>query len=176
MPATLTKRDKNRPVDIMPEVNNRKPDHATFDFDEEELDPAIEELRPLCLKQRTDTLQWYHALGKLVAKHFKRVEKERKKRNDTMYGQHFFECLAKAIEVVSAAQLRLCFNLYYFYPDGPAFRELASQKAISPTHALRLASINDGPQRRELQEKVVDENLTVQEPGTRDQEEPAQAA
>lgn len=160
MPATLTKR---RPADIMPEVNNCKPDHPSFDFDEDDLDPAIEELRPLCLKQRTDALQWYHALGRLVAKHFKRVERARENRNDTMYGQHFFECLAKAIEVVSAAQLRLCFNLYYFYPDGPALRELASQKAISPTHALRLASINDGPKRRELQEKVVEENLSVQE-------------
>ncbi len=160
MPATLTKR---RPADIMPEVNNRKPDHPSFDFDEDDLDPAIEELRPMCLQQRTDTLEWYHALGKLVAKHFKRVEKERGKRNDTMYGQHFFECLAKAIEVVSAAQLRLCFNLYYFYPDGPAFDELADQKAISPTHALRLASISDGPLRRELQEKVVDENLSVRD-------------
>ena len=160
MPATLTKR---RPADTMPEVNNRKPDHPSFDFDEDELDPAINELRPLCLKLRTDTLQWYHALGKLVAKHFTRVEKEREKRNDTMYGKHFFECLAKAIELVSAAMLRACFNLYYFYPEGPAFRELAKQKAISPTHALRLASISDGSLRRELQEKVVDEKLTVQE-------------
>ena len=160
MPATLTKR---HPANIMPAVNDEKPPHRSFDFNEDELDPAINELRPMCLKQRTDTLQWYHALGKLVAKHFTRVEKEREKRNDTMYGKHFFECLAKAIEVVSAAQLRLCFNLYYFYPEGPAFRELAKEKAISPTHALRLASINEGPLRRELQEKVVEENLSVRD-------------
>ena len=80
-----------------------------------------------------------------------------------MYGQHFFECLAKAIEVVSAAQLRLCFNLFYYYSEGPAYRELAKQEAISPTHALRLASISDGSLRRELQEKVVEENLSVRD-------------
>jgi len=160
MPATLTKR---RPADTMPAVNDYMPDHRCFDFDEDELDPAINDLRPLCLKQRTDTLQWYHALGKLVAKHYKRVEEDREKRNETMYGQHFFNKLAEAIELVSAAMLRACFNLYYFYPDGPAFRELAKQKAISPSHALRLASINDGPKRRELQEKVVEENLNVRD-------------
>jgi hypothetical protein len=80
-----------------------------------------------------------------------------------MYGQHFFERLAEAIQVVSAGTLRSCFNLYYFYPDGPVFRELAKHKAISPTHALRLASINDGPLRRQLQEKVVEKNLSVRD-------------
>ena len=89
--------------------------------------------------------------------------KTAQKRNETMYGQHFFECLAKAIEVVSAAQLRLCFNLFYYYSEGPAYRELAKQEAISPTHALRLASISEGPLRRELQEKVVEENLSVRD-------------
>jgi hypothetical protein len=132
----------------MPAVSDRKPEHPCFDFEEEELDPAIDELRPLCLKQRSDTLQWYRTLGKLVAKHYTRVEKEREKTNGTMYGQHFFERLAAAIQVVSAALLRSCFNLYYFYPEGPAFRDLASHKAISPTHALRLASISDGPVRQ----------------------------
>ena len=173
MPATLTKR---RPADTMPEVNDRKPDHRSFDFDEDELDPAINELRPLCLKQRTDTLQWYHALGKLVAKHFKRVEEDREKRNDTMYGQHFFNKLAEAIEVVSAAMLRACFNLYYFYPDGPAFRELAKQKAISPTP--RAASGLD--QRGAAPPRVAGEGRRGeperQGPGPRDQEDPAQAS
>jgi HTH domain found in ParB protein len=147
----------------MPAVNDRKPDHPSFDFDEDELDPAIEELRPLCHKQRTDTLQWYYTLGKLVAKHYTRVDKERERRNDTIYGQHFFNRLAEAIEVVSAAMLRMCFNLYFYYPEGPAFRELASHKAISPTHALRLASISDGALRRELQERVVEEHLSVRD-------------
>jgi len=161
MPATLT---KPRSVKItMPEVNDRKPDHPNFDFDEDELDPAIKELRPLCLNQRRDTLESYNTLGKLVAKHYARVQKGREKRNDTMYGQHFFNKLAEAIEVVSAAMLRLCFNLHYYYPEGPAFRELAAHKAISPTHALRLASIGDGVLRQELQEKVIEKKLTVRD-------------
>jgi hypothetical protein len=147
----------------MPAVNSTKPPHRNFDFDEDDLNPAIEELRPLCLKQRTDTLQWYKSLGKLVAKHYVRVEKQREKRNEAMYGQHFFNRLAEAIKVVSPAMLRLCFNLHYFYPDGPAFKELARHKEISPTHALRLASINDGPERQRLQQMVVERNLTVKE-------------
>jgi hypothetical protein len=160
MTATLT---KPRPVRVIPAVNDRKPEHRSVDFQEEELDPAIEELRPLCLKQRADTLQGYHRFGGLVAKHYERVEKEREKYNRTMYGQHFFERLADAIQVFSAVTLRLCFNLYYYYPEGPAFRDLASHKTISPTHALRLASINEGPLRRKLQEKVIDEKLTVRD-------------
>jgi hypothetical protein len=145
----------------MPAVNDLKPDHSSFDFDEEELDPAIEELRPLCVKQRTDTLQWYRTLGKLVAKHFVRVEQARKKHNGTMYGQHFFNKLADAIQVVSAAMLRACFNLYYRYPEGPVFRELASHGEISPTHALRLASIQDPRERLALQKRVIEEKLTL---------------
>jgi hypothetical protein len=160
MTATLT---KPRPVNQIPEVNNSRPAHRSFEFEEEELNPAIEELRPLCLKQRTDTLQWYRTLGKLVANHHVRVQKEREKYNDTMYGEHFFERIAGAIEVVSPLMLRMCFNLYYFYQDEASFRELANHKAISPTHALRLASINDGRLRRKLQDKVVEENLTVRE-------------
>jgi hypothetical protein len=132
-------------------------------FQEEELDPAIKELRPLCLKQRTDTFQWYHTLGKLVAKHYERIETEREKYNRTMYGQHFFERLADAIQVASAGLLRACFNLYYFYPEGPAFRELAGHKAVSPTHALRLATIQDPRERRTLQQKVIDGKLTVRD-------------
>ena len=161
MTATLI---KPRPTKSpMPAVNDCRPEHRSFDFEEEELNPAIDELRPLCLKQRRDTLQWYRTLGELVAKHYARVEKEREKTNGTMYGQHFFERLAEAIQVVSAGTLRSCFNLYYFYPEGPVFRELASHKAISPTHALRLATINDGPLRHQLQEKVVAENLSVRD-------------
>ncbi len=30
---------KYRPVNVMPEVNDRKPEHSSFDFEEEELDP-----------------------------------------------------------------------------------------------------------------------------------------
>jgi hypothetical protein len=161
MPATLAR--PATPRHVMPAVNDYKPDHRCFDFDEDELDPAIAELRPLCLKQRTDTLQWYQTLGKLVAKHYVRVKEERERHNDTMYGEHFFERLADAIQVVSPAMLRVCFNLYYFYPEGPAFRELTSHKTISPTHALRLASIGDGPLRKQLQEKVIAENLTVRD-------------
>jgi hypothetical protein len=146
----------------MPEVNNCRPEHRSFDFEDEELGPAIAELRPLCLKQPTDTLQWYRTLGKLVAKHYVRVQKEREKYNDTMYGEHFFERLAEAIQVVSAGMLRMCFNLYYFYDDA-AFRDLSSHKAVSPTHALRLASIHDGKLRRKLQDMIVEENLTVRE-------------
>lgn len=159
MTATLT---KPRSASIRPAVNDNMPSRPCFDFEDEELNPAIEELRPLCLKQRSDTLQWYRTLGKLVAKHYERVEKEREKFNDTMYGQHFFNKLAEAIQVVSAAILRMCFNLFYYYPE-PAFRELSSHKAITPTHALRLASIEDASLRTELQEKVIDENLSVKD-------------
>jgi len=159
MTATLT---KPRPASIRPAVNNTKPSHPSFDFEDEELTPAIEELKPLCLKQRSDTLQWYRTLGKLVAKHYVRVEKEREKFNGTMYGQHFFDKLANAIQVVSAAMLRSCFNLFYYYPDS-AFRELSKYKAITPTHALRLASIEDAGLRTELQEKVIEKNLSVKD-------------
>jgi hypothetical protein len=166
MSATLTKTRpanvKTRPANIMPAVNDSRPSHPSFDFEDDELNPAIEELQPLCIQQRSDTLQWYRTLGKLVAKHFVRVQKEREKHNDTMYGQHFFNRLADAIKVVSAAMLRMCFNLYYYYPE-PAFRELSNYKAISPTHALKLASINDGPLRQKLQEKVIEKNLSVKD-------------
>jgi len=158
MSITLT---KPRPANVMPAVNDSRPSHPSFDFEDEELAPAIEELRPLCLKQRSDTLQWYRTLGKLVAKHYVRVEKEREKVNGTMYGQHFFNRIADAIKVVSAAMLRMCFNLYY-YPE-PAFRELSSYKSISPTHALKLASVSGGQLRRTLQQKVIDKNLSVKD-------------
>ncbi len=166
MTATLTKtrptNAKTRTASIRPAVNNIKPPHSSFDFEDEELDPAIDELRPLCLERRNDTFQWHRALGKLVAKHYARVEREREKTNGTMYGQHFFDKLAEAIQVVSAATLRACFNLSYYYSDA-AFRELSSYKGITLTHALRLASIEDDQLRRELQEKVIDENLTVKD-------------
>ncbi|MGA2617540.1 MAG: hypothetical protein ABSF26_08030 [Thermoguttaceae bacterium] len=97
----------------MPLVDNRKPSLACFDFEDEVLDPAVEELRPLCVKQRSDTLDWYRTLGKLVAKHYARVTQEREKYHRTMYGQHFFDRLGEAIAVVSSAMLRTCFNLYY---------------------------------------------------------------
>ena len=153
---------KTRPASIRPAVNNVKPPHSSFDFEDEELDPAIDELRPLCQEQRIDTFQWHRTLGKLVARHYARVEREREKINGTMYGQHFFDKLAEAIQVVSAATLRACFNLSYYYSDA-AFRELSSYKAITLTHALRLASIEDDQLRKELQEKVIDENLTVRD-------------
>jgi len=163
MTATITKSRPTsiRPASIRPTVNNEKP-HASFDFDDDELEPAIAELRPACLKQRSDTLLWYRSLGKLVAKHYVRVEREREKSNDTMYGEHFFNKLAEAIQVVSAATLRACFNLFYYYPDA-AFRELVQQKAITPTHALRLALIESDAIRHALQKQVVEDNLTVKD-------------
>ncbi len=86
MTATLTKprpsNAKSRAANVMPAVNDSLPPHPNVDFEEEELEPAIEELRPLCVKQRSDTFEWYRRLGKIVAKHFVRVKEEREKYND----------------------------------------------------------------------------------------------
>ena len=46
----------------MPAVNDSKPALPCFDFEEGELNPAIKEIKPLCLKQRSDLLRWYHEL------------------------------------------------------------------------------------------------------------------
>ena len=63
------------------------------DFGEEDIQPALDDLRPMCEELRTidenhrqRSLEYYRQLGNVVAEHYERVREERKKLGYSMYG------------------------------------------------------------------------------------------
>ena len=135
---------------------------AAFDFDDDDIEAAAKVLKPICDAERTRSFRWYYDLGKQVIEQFHVVKAERERIGDTMYGEHFFDRLAAEIKTVSAQLLQQCLHLVYSY-DEEAFAELGKHPAITPTHALYLGAILDGKLRKQLQAKVIEEELTVRE-------------
>jgi len=44
--------------------------YVPYDFEEEEIQPAVRELRPMLEKDRSRSFQFYYTLGKNVIKHY----------------------------------------------------------------------------------------------------------
>jgi hypothetical protein len=123
--------------------------HFTEDFEEEELAPAITELKPKFTEERSRlrserqrTLRWHYDIGKIVAKHYADVRREREKHNQSMYGERFFDRLTEEIPGVPPQLLQKCFCLANVY-NAKAFGELIKHDAIAPSHALQLAALGD---------------------------------
>ena len=133
-----------------------------WDFDDEELDPAVKALKPVCDKERKRSLRWYYDLGKLVAEHFEAVRAEREKCDRTMYGEHFFQRVAEQLGTVSGLLLQQCLHLVYSYTEE-AFEELCQHDAIRPTHALHLGTVLDAKLRQKLQKQLIAERWTVRD-------------
>jgi hypothetical protein len=133
------------------------------DFEDEELDPAVEELKPFCAKERKRTLAWHYQLGQLALKHLLTVQHDRDKCNQKMYGEHFLETIAKQAGNVSGATLKDCFMLVTTY-NGKAFADLCQHDVITISHAVQLAQISDDKELlAELQAKVIAERWTVKQ-------------
>jgi hypothetical protein len=141
------------------------PDHfVADDFEHEELQPAVDELAPMCDSHRQRSLQWHYDLGEVVDEHYSKVQQERSARGGSMYGTRFFNCLAKQMHrsSISGQLLWQSFHLVSTY-DEEAYRELCRHDAMTPTHALMLGLIGGQKERAELQEKVVTEKLTTRQ-------------
>jgi hypothetical protein len=150
-------------------INKPEKPHFTEDFQEEELTPAITELKPMFTEQRSRlrserqrTLRWHYDIGKIVAKHFADVKRERDKHKQSMYGERFFDRLTENLLGVPPQLLAKCFRLVQAY-NPKAFAELAKHDAITPSHALQLAALGDARDRAHFQEKVIDERLTCKQ-------------
>ena len=133
-----------------------------YDFEDEELQPAIDALGPLCQDERTHSLQWHYDFGKAVLQYYMAVQREREKFNRSMYGEHFFERLAEAIPTTSVPQLNDCMKLATVY-SPKAFQELCQHDIITVSHARQLACIGDPKTRAELQANVIEKRWTVRD-------------
>lgn len=135
---------------------------AGCEFTDEELVAVIKELKPICEKERGHLLQWYYDLGKRVSKHYDTIAQARAEQQLTMYRANFFDQLAGRLKTLPASLLRQCCNLAWAY-DAEAFTELSKAPAITASHALQLADIDDREVREDLQKRVIKDRLTVAE-------------
>src|SRR5512140_1455275 len=149
----------------MPTTCIRKPakPHFTEDFEEEELATAITELKPKFTEERRRlrserqrTLRWHYDIGKIVAKHYTDVSREREKYNQSMYGERFFDRLTEEIPGVPPQLLQKCFCLANVY-NPKAFSDLLKHDAITPSHALQLAALGDAKDIAYFQKKTIAE-------------------
>lgn len=150
-------------------INKPKLPHFTEDFEEEELAPAVAELKPKfneehsrLRSERQRTLQWHYDIGTIVAKHYADVQRERAKCNQKMYGERFFDRLTEMIPDVPPQLLHKCYRLATVYTPK-AFRELTKHDVITPSHALQLAALGDPKDRAYFEAKVIEERLTYKE-------------
>jgi hypothetical protein len=138
------------------------------DFEDEDVEPALADLRPLCEELRTidethrkRSLEYYRELGGVVAEHYERVREEREKLRYSMYGSRFFRRLGRDLGF-PWNYLYDSYRLVTTYNERE-FKAICKQPAITATHALQLAGIGDKADRKELQQKVVEEGLSVRE-------------
>ncbi len=138
------------------------------DFEEEDIEPALDDLRPLCEElrmidenHRKRSLDFYSELGAAVTEHYERVRKEREELRYSMYGDRFFRRLGRDLGFPWLL-LYQSYRLVNSYNDRE-FDALCEQPAITATHALQLAGISDKADRKQLQQKVVEERLSVRE-------------
>jgi len=150
-------------------INKPEAPHFTEDFEEEELAPAVTELKPKFTEERSRlrserqrTLQWHYDIGAIVAKHYADVQCEREKHNQKMYGERFFDRLTELIPDVPTHLLHKCYRLSMVY-NPKSFGELIKHDAITPSHALQLAALGDPKDRAEFQAKVIAERLTYKQ-------------
>jgi hypothetical protein len=143
--------------------------HFTEDFQEEELAPAITELKPQFTEERSRlrserqrTLRWHYDIGKIIVKHYADVSREREKYNQSMYGERFFDRLTEEIPGVPPQLLQKCFCLANVY-NSKAFGELSKHDAITPSHALQLAALGDAKDIAYFQRRVIAERLTCKQ-------------
>jgi hypothetical protein len=136
--------------------------NIAMEIDDEEIEPAARELQPMLEKERRRSLQWYYDLGRIVAKHYFAVERERKRVGNTMYGERFFERLAHRLNIERWEVLRNCFGLVNTY-DEDEYRELCQHDHVTVSHIMQLAKIGPEDARSELQTAVINEQMTVKE-------------
>jgi hypothetical protein len=129
------------------------------DFEGEDVESAVAELRPVCEEHRRDSLAFYQKLGKLVAKHYDRIAKDRAKSGLSMYGSRFFRRLGKELNY-PWQRLYDSHTLVKAYDDAK-FSSLCKQPQITLSHAIQLAHIHDEKERTRLQQKVAKEGLSV---------------
>ena len=165
---TTCKPPKRPIVGALP-INNPEAPHFIDDFEEEELLPAITELKPKFTEERNRlrserqrTLQWHYDIGTIVAKHYTVVQSEREKYGQKMYGDHFFDRLTALIPNVPTHLLHKCYRLPIFY-NPTAFSELIKHDVITPSHALQLAALGDPKDIAAFQAKVIAEHWTYKQ-------------
>jgi hypothetical protein len=133
---------------------------VVHEFDDEDVESAVAELRPVCEEHRRNTLEFYQRLGKLVAKHYDRIAKERAKSGMSMYGSRFFQRLGKELNY-PWQRLYDSYTLVKAYDDAK-FTSLCKQPEVTLSHAIQLAHIHDKKERKKLQQKVAEDGLSVQ--------------
>jgi len=150
-------------------INKPEAPHFTEDFSEEELAPAVTELKPKFTEERNRlrserqrTLQWHYDIGAIVAKHYADVQREREKYCQTMYGERFFDRLTELIPDVPTHLLYKCYRLSTVY-NAKAFGELIKHDVITPSHAMQLAALGNAKDIAEFQAKVIRERLTYKQ-------------
>jgi len=132
------------------------------DFEDEDIESAAEQLRPmwqkdrlLCENERLRSLKWHYSFGKKIAKHYDAVKKDRESYGKTVYGERYFKRVADAVNArakkrVSWQLLQGCYALVGTYTEE-AFAELCEHEEITPSHAISLAYIKLDDVRPQLQ-------------------------
>lgn len=128
------------------------------DFDDEDIQSAVDELAPMCDDFRQRSFRWYYDVGTVVHDHYEPLRKQR----SSMYGQRFFNRLARDLNRphVSGPLLSKCFRLVKAY-TAKQYMKLSRYAAVSPTHVLMLAGIEDRQCRDKLTQQVISEHLTT---------------
>ncbi len=129
------------------------------DFEDDDVESAVTELRPVCEEHRRNSLAFYQKLGKLVAKHYDRIAKERAKSGLSMHGSRFFRRLGKELNY-PWQRLYDSHTLVRAYDDAK-FTTLCKLPEVTLSHAIQLAHIHDSTERKTLQQKVAKEGLSV---------------
>jgi hypothetical protein len=131
------------------------------DFEPEDLQPAVADVRSMVRKFRQRTYPWYYELGEVVRQHYEQVEEDRAAMGRSMYGQRFFNRIGIELDLpsIDGQVLYGCFKLVKAY-TREQYDELCQHDAITPTHAMMLARVQ-GKERKELEEKVKAERLTT---------------
>jgi hypothetical protein len=157
----------NAPPQVTSVVIKRKPDRledpANFladDFEDEDIQLAVDKLAPLCDEHRRRSFQWYYETGKIVRQHYEALAERR----DNMYGERFFLRLAQDLNRpgVSGPLLSNCYRLVKNYTEED-YLKVSRNPAISPTHLLMLAGIADRKQRNKFIQKVASDKLTTKQ-------------
>lgn len=122
-------------------INQPERPHFTEDFEEDELAPAVAALKPKFTEEhsrlrseRQRTLRWHYDIGKIVAKHYADIQRERERIGQNMYGERFFDRLTEMMPGVPPQLLQRCYRLATVY-DSKAFGELIKHDVITPSHA-----------------------------------------
>ena len=130
------------------------------DFADEDIQPAIKKLAPICDEQRRRSFEWHYEAGEVVRERYEALKQDRA----NMYGERFFYRLARDLNKpgVDAQLLGACYKLVKRY-NWKEYREFIRHPEISPTHVLQLVSIPDAKIRENLFKKVITDKLTTKQ-------------